>query len=149
MNVSDYYYILTYSGTFFLLSSIIALCIKKIKLSYYMFFLFLTTIMNWNVYIREKYKIIKKIDKLYVSFIIIIIIKNILIKLKNPFFKNIQLQFHDIMIIGYIIQILFFYSLSKICSFFKSPKKVLFHSIMHLNGFVMTLCITQDYIKIN
>ena len=52
------------------------------------------------------------------------------------------------MVIGYIIQILFFYSLSKLCSFFKYPKKAIFHSIMHLNGFVMTLFIRQDYMKI-
>ena len=146
MNVSDYYYILTYSGTFFLLNSIFSFYKSNKGISLYMFFLFLTTILNWNTNISEKYKIIKKIDKFYVSFIIITIIKNILIKLKDPFFKNIQ--FHDIMVIGYILQILFFYSLSKMCTLFKYPKKAIFHSIMHLNGFVMTLFITQDYMKI-
>lgn len=146
MNLSDYYYILTYSGTFFLLNSILSFYKNDNNISFYMFCLFLTTIMNWNVYIREKYKLIKKIDKFYVSFIIIIIIKNILIKLNDTLINN--LQFHDIMVIGYTIQILFFYSLSKICSFIKHPKKTIYHSIMHLNGFVMTLFITQYYIKI-
>jgi hypothetical protein len=146
MDISDYYYILTYSGTFFLLNSIISLCYNNIKLSIYVGALFLTTILNWNIIIREKYKIIKKIDKFYVSFIIITIIKNILIKLKDPFVENIG--FYDILVIGFIIQILFFYSLSKICTFLKNPKKAIFHSIMHLNGFVMTLFITQDYTKI-
>ena len=146
MDISDYYYILTYSGTFFLLNSIISLCYNNIKLSIYVGILFLTTILNWNIIIREKYKIIKKIDKFYVSFIIITIIKNILIKLKDPFVEKIG--FYDILVIGFIIQILFFYSLSKICTFLNNPKKAIFHSIMHLNGFVMTLFITQDYTKI-
>ena len=91
-------------------------------------------------------EIIKKIDKIYVSFIIITIIKNILIKLKDPFVEN--LGFYDILVIGFILQILFFYSLSKICTFLNNPKKAIFHSIMHLNGFIMTLFITQDYTKI-
>lgn len=146
MNVSDYYYILTYSGTFFLLNSIISYYKENNNISLYMFCLFLTTILNWNVYIREKYKLIKKIDKLYVSFIIIIIIKNIIIKLQDPFIQ--KLQFQDIMVIGYIIQILFFYSLSKICGFLNNPKKAIFHSIMHLNGFIMTLFINEKYMKI-
>lgn len=146
MDISDYYYILTYSGTFFLLNSIISLCYNNIKLSIYVGTLFLTTILNWNKNISGKYKIIKKIDKIYVSFIIITIIKNILIKLKDPFVEN--LGFYDILVIGFILQILFFYSLSKICTFLKNPKKAIFHSIMHLNGFVMTLFITQDYTKI-
>ena len=146
MNISNYYYILTYSGTFFLLNSIVSFYKQDSIISCYMFCLFFTTIMNWNVYIREKFIIIKQIDKFYVSFIIIIIIKNILMKLNTTLTND--LQFHDIMVIGFIIQILFFYSLSKICSFMKNPKKAIYHSIMHLNGFVMTLFITQDYMKI-
>lgn len=146
MDISDYYYILTYSGTFFLLNSIISFYKNNNDISLYMFFLFLTTIMNWNINIREKYTIIKQIDKFYVSFIIITIIKNILLKLKDPFVEN--LGFHDILVIGFIIQILFFYTLSKICTFINNPKKAIYHSIMHLNGFAMTLFITQYYMKI-
>ena len=146
MLISDYYYILTYSGTFFLLNSIISFFKKYTKLSCYMFFLFLTTIMNWNIKFRNKYTIIKKIDKFYVSFIILTIIKNIIYKLRNPTVK--ELQVYDILVIGFILQILFFYSLSKICSHFKNPKKAIFHSIMHLNGFAMTLFIKQSYMKI-
>ena len=146
MDISDYYYILTYSGTFFLLNSIFSFYKNNNDISLYMFFLFLTTILNWNKNISGKYKIIKKIDRFYVSFIIITIIKNILIKLKDPFVENIGI--YDILVIGFILQILFFYSLSKICTFLNNPRKAIFHSIMHLNGFIMTLFITQDYTKI-
>ena len=62
--------------------------------------------------------------------------------------KKLNLQFYDILIIGFILQILFFYSLSLLCSFLNHPKKSIFHSIMHLNGFVMNLFITNTYTKI-
>ena len=146
MLISDYYYILVYSGTFFLLSSIISFYKKKISLSLYIFILFLTTIMNWNIKFSNKYKIIKKIDKIYVSFIILVITKNIIHKLSNPFVNDIQ--FYDILIIGFVLQILFLYSLSKLCTKIKSPRKAIFHSMMHLNGFVMSLFITESYMKI-
>lgn len=146
MVISDYYYILVYSGTLFLLNSIILLYNKNIEISLYTFILFLTTVMNWNVNFSKKYKNIKKIDKIYVSFIILIIIKNIIFKLQNNYTEN--LQFYDILIIGFILQILFFYSLSLLCSFLNHPKKSIFHSIMHLNGFVMNLFITNTYTKI-
>ena len=68
MNVSDYYYILTYSGTFFLLNSIVSFYKNNNDISLYMFFLFLTTILNWNTNISGKYKIIKKIDKFMFHF---------------------------------------------------------------------------------
>ena len=55
MDISDYYYILTYSGTFFLLNSIISLCYNNIKLSIYVGTLFLTTILNWNKNISGNY----------------------------------------------------------------------------------------------
>ena len=142
MLISDYYYILVYSGTFFLFGSITQYSYKNYKSAIYIFILFLTSILNWNMNTRNRR--IKIIDKYYVSFLILNIIKNIIYKLRT--FSI--LEFYDILTIGFILQILFFYTLSKICTKIKSPRKAIFHSIMHLNGFCMILFLKSDYMKI-
>ena len=150
MNHKDYYYILIYSGTLFFFVAIYLFYKDFKKLSYYIFFLFLTTIFNWNNYTRTRFPIIKIIDKIYVSFLLLIIIINLIIKLSisNCYGYDKDINFFDLLITGFIIQILFFYTLSKYCSYIKNAKKSIFHSIMHLNGVCLMLCLSTEYINI-
>ena len=146
VNMKDY--ILVYSGTLFFFVSIYLYFKNLKKISYYIFFLFLTTVTNWNIYTKKLFPIIKKIDKYYVSFLLFIIFKNLILKLSIYTKINENIDFFDLLITGFLIQILILYTISKCCSFFKFKKKAIFHSIMHLNGVCLMLCLSNDYMTI-
>lgn len=138
--MEQYYYILVYSSLLFF----IPLCVNAIKYNggvynsiflFYNFVILVLSCLNWNI--STRIKIIKLIDKFFVVTGFLIFMH---FTYKTTNIPELDFTWKQIISIGLLIQILIYYTISKICREYLSPYKVIFHSIMHLNAMVL-MCI--------